>query len=119
MNTSEMPIGLAEGKPPGTAEPSLPVLLLLLPDAGTDCALGEIFTCEIPPGVEKFQIEVIAKHTLTGDDFIGVATLSLLQVCHCCTKLPSWGWWGRWRGGLGWPLDSKETEECIWLDNDV
>jgi hypothetical protein len=54
-------------------------------DAGTDCALGEIFTCEIPPGVEKFQIEVVAKHTLTGDDYIGAATLSLLQVwCYCC-----------------------------------
>jgi len=46
-------------------------------DAGTDCALGEIFTCEIQPGVEKFHVEVIAKHTLTGDDYIGAATLSL------------------------------------------
>jgi hypothetical protein len=35
-------------------------------DAGTDCALGEIFSLDLPPGVDSVNIEVISKHSLTG-----------------------------------------------------
>jgi hypothetical protein len=35
-------------------------------DAGTDCALGEIFSLDLPPGIDTVSIEVIAKHNLTG-----------------------------------------------------
>lgn len=49
-------------------------------DAGTDCALGEVFNIEVPPGLEAAQLEVYAKHSLTGDDHIGTATISLEAV---------------------------------------
>jgi hypothetical protein len=35
-------------------------------DAGTDCALGEIFSIDLPPGIDTVTIEVISKHNLTG-----------------------------------------------------
>jgi len=35
-------------------------------DAGTDCALGEIFSLDLPPGVDSVNIEVVSKHNLTG-----------------------------------------------------
>lgn len=50
-------------------------LPLLRTDAGTDCALGEVFTAELPADVATVQIEVIAKHSLTGDELIGTASL--------------------------------------------
>jgi hypothetical protein len=34
--------------------------------AGTDCALGEIFSLDLPPGIDTVSIEVISKHNLTG-----------------------------------------------------
>ena len=46
-------------------------------DAGTDCALGEIFTLELPPGTLEVHLEVVAKHSLTGDEAIGTAKLSI------------------------------------------
>lgn len=51
-------------------------------DVGTDCALGEVLNIEVPPGLETVQLQVLAKHALTGDDLIGTATISLeaLQV---------------------------------------
>ena len=52
-------------------------------DAGTDCALGETFNIEVPAGVEAVQLEVFAKHSLTGDDHIGTATISLEAVKVC------------------------------------
>jgi hypothetical protein len=35
-------------------------------DAGTDCALGEIFSLDLPAGIDTVSIEVISKHNLTG-----------------------------------------------------
>jgi hypothetical protein len=70
---------------PSTAS-SLLVLTLTLPtfasllmstDAGTDCALGEVINIDVPPGHESVQLQVYAKHSLTGDDHIGTATISL------------------------------------------
>lgn len=49
-------------------------------DAGTDCALGEIFSIDLPPGIDSINIEVISKHALTGDEPIGTASLSLEQI---------------------------------------
>lgn len=46
-------------------------------DAGTDCALGEVLSIDVPAGLEAVQLEVYAKHSLTGDDHIGTATISL------------------------------------------
>jgi hypothetical protein len=46
-------------------------------DAGTDCALGEVFNLEAPPGLDSVQLEVHAKHTLTGDEHIGTAAIPL------------------------------------------
>jgi hypothetical protein len=46
-------------------------------DAGTDCALGEVFNIDVPSGHEAVQLEVYAKHNITGDDHIGTATISL------------------------------------------
>jgi hypothetical protein len=53
-------------------------------EAGTDCALGEVLNIELPPGIEAAQLEVLAKHALTGDDLIGTATLSIegIKVCE-------------------------------------
>lgn len=69
----------------------LPVLIVASPhtDAGTDCALGEVFNIEVPPGLEAVQLEVYAKHNLTGDDLIGTATISLeaIQVGLCSVLL--------------------------------
>lgn len=63
------------------------LLLLLLfqhktihADAGTDPALGEMFAIDVPAGLDTVQLEVIAKHTLTGDDHIGTATISMEAV---------------------------------------
>ncbi|KAF8057922.1 SRC2 [Scenedesmus sp. PABB004] len=52
----------------------------VLPDAGTDVALGEVFSVDLPPGVGEAGIEVVAKHSLTGDEVIGTASISLGQV---------------------------------------
>eukprot|EP00878_Enallax_costatus_P044680 GHUV01053387.1.p1 GENE.GHUV01053387.1~~GHUV01053387.1.p1 ORF type:complete len:140 (-),score=27.75 GHUV01053387.1:28-447(-) len=47
----------------------------VIKDAGTDCALGEIFTLELPPGTLEVHLEVLAKHSLTDDESIGTAKL--------------------------------------------
>jgi hypothetical protein len=57
-------------------------LFVACADAGTDCALGEIFSLDVPPGVDSVDIEVISKHNLTGRP--------CFQTCHLPTVGLPW-----------------------------